>query len=175
MPKGKETKEEGISLDFSGVKPFEPMDENPTYLARITKLSEPHKAKGGTNTLVSDAEFTVLGPDEVMAVAWDLDGEGKAVLSGGYKVDKDDSPVMTKAKDRKLFRTYPIQDNALPFLYELIKAADPKADLSGKFNYIPSKLLGLNVAVKIKNEPFNEQIRARVQRVLPASAYVKPS
>ena len=174
MPKNTKpvVEEEGVALDFSGVKPFEPLDERPNYLVMITKLSEIHKAKG-SDTKVSDAEFTILGPDEVVAADWKVDDDGKAQLTGGFKADEDGSPVMTKSKGRKLFRTYPIQDNALPFLHELIKAADPKADLSGKFNYVPSKYVGITVAVKIKNEGFNEQIRARVQRVMPKSAYTE--
>ena len=163
--------EEGtISLDFSGVKPFEPLDDKEIYSLRVTKM-EPGKAKSGNHSDVVNVEFTILGPEEVKAMAWTINDDGIAAMTGGYMVDKDGAPVLTRAKDRKIFRTYSLETKALPFLHEFIKAADPKAVLDENFKFKPKTYEGLDVAAKVQNEGYNEQIRARAQRILPASAY----
>ena len=152
------SKVDEVALDFSGVKPFEAMDPEVVYLCRVTNLVlGTAKSSGQPKTSL---ELTIEAPEEVQVV--DLDGT--------RRVDKNGA-VVTKAAKRKLFREYSLKPDALPFLYEFIKAADPNAKLDEKFIFKPPNYMGLQVAVKIQNEEFEEQIRPRVHRVLPASAY----
>ncbi len=166
-PKANPTGE--MVLDFSGVKPFEALDEKVVYKIQVDSMA-PATAKSSGDPKIS-AVFTIIGPSDVKAM--DVAGEGDQMkLTGEYKVGKDGEPIMTKSKGRKLFREYSLKPDALPFLHEFIKAMDPKADLDSKtFRFNPTKYVGLTGACKIKNEVYQEQVRARVQRVLPASSY----
>lgn len=159
-----------VVLDFSGVRPFEPLDPSVTYLVRVTKLDLSESAASGAPK--SHCELTILGPEEVQVEEWipdeEADGGARKV---GMKVDVKGKPVMTKAKGRILFREFSLQPQALPFLHEFIRSVDPSAKLDEKFRYNPDKFMGLEGACTITNEAFNEQIRARVKRMLPASAY----
>ena len=158
-----------VALDFSGVKPFEPLDPRPIYLAKVTgfKLGE-SKEKNPKASL----ELTIEGPGEVQVDEWEFGADGQAVKEIGPAVDaKSGKAIMTKASGRKLFREYSLIPTALPFLYEFIKAVDPTADLSANFVLDTRNYLGLDCAVRIQNEGYQEQVRARVQRVYPASKY----
>ncbi len=158
MPKDEKVAPGEVVLDFSEVRPFEPLDPKVIYLNRVTNLTLGKSKEGKPKTSL---ELTIEAPEEVSAVD----------LEGNVQVNKDGSPRVTKAKGRKLFREFSLEPKALPFLYEFIKAADPEAKLDEKFRYNPKKYMGLPVATKIKNEEFDEQVRARVTRILPASAY----
>lgn len=147
-----------VALDFSGVKPFEAMDPDRVYLCRVTNLTLGTSKTGNPK---SSLELTIEAPAEVQVV--DLDGT--------RKTEKDGSAAMTKAAKRKLFREFSLQPDALPFLYEFIKAADPKANLDEKFVYKTKNYMGLQVAAKIQNEEYEEQIRPRVKRILAPTAY----
>lgn len=166
MPKG--TGE--VVLDFSQVKPFEPIDPTVTYQVRVTKLENRPSKSSGKPT--SHCELTIEAPEEVQVEEWvpDEAAEG-GMVKIGPKVDGKGRPVMTRAKGRLLFREYSLDPKALPFLYEFIKALDPGAKMDEKFRYDPNKFMGLVGAATIQNEAFNEQVRARVRRMLPASAY----
>ena len=158
-----------IVLDFSGVRPFEPLDPSVIYKVRVTKLDLSESQAGAPK---SHCELTILAPDEVQVEEWvpdeDADGGARKV---GMKEDAKGNPVTTRAAGRILFREFSLQPQALPFLHEFIRSVDPKAKLDEKFRYNPDKLVGLEGACTITNEAFNEQIRARVKRMLPASAY----
>jgi len=142
-----------VVLDFSGVKPFEPMDPDLVYLCQVSNLTLGTSKAAGKPKV--SAELTVKGPEEVEVVELDGTRPGRN----------------TRAAGRKLFREYSLEEKALPFLHEFIKAADPEADLGEDFRFNPQNYMGLEVAVKIQNEEYQEQIRPRVGRVLPASAY----
>jgi hypothetical protein len=142
-----------VVLDFSGVKPFEPMDPDLVYLAQVSALTLGTSKSAGKPKV--SCELTIKGPDEVEVVELDGSRPGRN----------------TKASGRKLFREYSLEEKALPFVHEFIKAADPEVDLGDNFRFNPQNYMGLEVAVKIQNEEFQEQIRPRVKRVLPASAY----
>ena len=154
----------GTVLDFSAVKPFEPLDSTVMYLCKVSDLKRDKGPKGP----MSVAEFTIEAPEEVSVEEWIADEE----VEGGWR--KGEGVVdgsATSGKGRKLFRNFSLLPQALPFLYELIKAADPEAELNEAFRYKESDYVGLQVAVKITNEAFDEQVRARVRKILPASAY----
>jgi hypothetical protein len=158
-----------VVLDFSGVRPFEPLDPSVIYLIRVDKLENRESKEGKP---LSHCEISITAPEEVQVEEWIPDEEApEGMRKVGMKTDDKGNPVMTKAKGRKLFREFSLQPQALPFLHEFIKAVDPSAKLDDKYRYNPDKFVGLEGACKINNEAFNEQIRARVARMYPASAY----
>lgn len=167
MPKP-DTQGETI-LDFSGVKPFEPPDSGLTYLARVSANVRGKGPAGPTSAV----EFTILAPEEVPVEEWIQDD----TVEGGYKkgdgivLDDHEAPVMTKASGRKLFRNFSHASQALPFLHEFIRGVDPEAELNETFKYREENYVGLQCAVKITNEAYDEQVRPRVKKILPASAY----
>ncbi len=162
---------EDLVLDFTGVKPFEPLDEKVIYLNEITDLKKGKAASSGEDKY--SLILTIKGPDQVKAMATTEDAEGHLKLTGEYKVDKDGNPVVTKCAGRKLFREYSCKPEALPFLHEFLRGAgeDDKSLSTKRFVMKPEKYIRLQIACKIKNEVYDEQVRARVQRILPASAY----
>lgn len=161
---------EDLVLDFTGVKPFEPLDEKATYLCEVADLKKGKAASSGEDKY--SLVLTINKPDQAKAMATAETDQGLK-LTGEYKVDKDGGPVMTKAGGRKLFREYSVVPEALPFLHEFLRAAgETDQSLSTKrFVMKPEKYIGVQVACKVKNEVYAEQVRARVQRILPASAY----
>ena len=128
-----------VVLDFSGVRPFEPLDENRWYLVRVSRFELGRAAPERGGGPKASLELTVVKPEEY---------EG-----------------------RKLFREFSLQPQALPFLHQFIKAVDPEAELDEDFIFKPSDYIGLECAVRVRNEEFEEQIRSRVGRMAPASAY----
>jgi len=157
-----------VILDFSGVRPFEPLDPSQMYKIRVSKLENGQGPSGPK----SHCELTITGPDEVQVEEWipdeEADGGARRI---GMKIDGKGNPVMTKASGRILFREFSLQPQALPFLHEFIRSVEPSAKLDEKFRYNPDNFVGLEGACTITNEAFNEQIRARVKRMYPASAY----
>lgn len=133
--------QEEVILDFSGVKPYEPLEEGKWYLVQISKfeVGRAAPARGGGPKI--SAEFTVTVPEQY---------EG-----------------------RKLFREFSLQPQALPFLHQLLHVVAPEEELGEDFILKPSDYIGAELAVRIKNEEFEEQIRSRIARMAPASAYVK--
>lgn len=160
-----------VILDFSQVKPFEPLNSAQVYLCRVTGNALGRSKEGGPKTSV---ELTIEGPEMVQVEEWlpDENADGGLKKGRGLVIDeKTNKPSMTKAKGRKLFREYSLQSQALPFLYEFIKAINPESEMGEGFRFVPENYMGFQVAVKIQNEAFEEQVRARVKKVLPASAY----
>jgi len=166
-PKGLATGE--VVLDFSGVKPFEPLDPTRKYQCVVTKLERGTGPKGPKSSL----QLTITGPEETQVEEWIPDESAEGGMSKvGMKInEKTGDPVMTKAAKRLLFREFSLLSQALPFLYEFIRAVDPGAKLDEKFRYLEKNYVGLPCAVSIDNEAFDEQIRARVKHFYPASAY----
>ena len=161
-------KPEEVILDFSQVKPFEPLDPSVRYNVRVTKLDI---SKSAANKPKSHCELTIESPDEVQVEEWvPDDGAEGGMVKAGPKVDANGEPVMTSAKGRMLFREFSLEPQALPFLYEFIKAVDPKAVLDETFRYDPRLYEGLTASCTIQNEAFEEQIRARVRRMYAVSA-----
>jgi len=148
-----EPKEE-VTLDFSGIEPFLPLDPDRRYLTRVSSLKvgviKTGENKGGQKV---SAEFTVLKPEKI-------------------EVQTDEGPKTVKAEGRKLFREYPLMPQALPFFHEFL-SANGETKLGDKFKFNPANYLGNEVAVDINNEEYQEQIRSRVRKVLPANAYVE--
>lgn len=158
-----------VILDFSQVRPFEPLDPSITYLVRVTKLDISRSQAGKPK---SHCELTIEDPAEVQVEEWVPDEEAEGGMAqAGPKVDENGNPVMTRAKGRMLFREFSLEPKALPFLYEFIKAVDSDAVLDESFRYNPKEYEGLTAACTINNEAYDEQIRARVKRMYPASAY----
>lgn len=157
-----------VVLDFSQVKPFEPLDPNGRYLVRCLKL-EIGKAAGGPK---SSCQLQVVSPEEVQVEEWvpDEDAEG-GMRKVGMLVDDKGAPVMTKAKGRIFFREFSHQPQALPFLYEFIKAINPEAELGEDFKYNPKEYEGMEACCTIQNDAFGEQVRPRVKRMYPASTF----
>lgn len=153
-------------LDFSQVKPFEPIDGKEIYDAVVEEAKRGVGPKGPKTSVV----FSITGPEEVKAEEWvaDDEAEGGMISTGEYKLDENGDVLMVKATNRKLFREYSHDPKALPFLYEFIKAVDPQAELGEGFKFNEKDYIGLPVRVKIKNEAYEEQIRPRVSKVLPA-------
>ena len=157
-----------IVLDFSGVRPFEPLDPSIVYKIRVDKLENGQGPSGPK----SHCEMSILGPTEVQVEEWIPDEEAPGgMVKSGMKTDSKGNAVMTRAEGRKLFREFSLTPQALPFLHEFIRAVDPTAKLNDKFRYNPDNYVGLEGACKVTNEAFNEQIRARVARMYPASSY----
>lgn len=151
-----------VVLDFTGVKPFEPLDEKAVYLIGVDSIT-PTTADSGAP--MEKMVFSIKGPTEVQAMGT-KEEDGELKLTGEY------AGHTTKAAGRKLFRNYMLQENAMPFLYEFIKGVDPKADLNTKtFKFRPAAYIGLEAACRIKNRVYNGQVQADVARILPASAY----
>ena len=161
-----------IILDFSKVRPFEPLDPRQKYLCRVTKLERGRGPQGPRSHL----ELTIEAPEEVQVEEWIPDEAAEGGMSKvGPKFDeKTGDPVMTKAKGRILFREFSLLTQALPFLYEFIKAVAPETKLDEKFRYLEKNYMGLPCTCSVTNEAFQEQIRARVKRMTPASAYKAP-
>lgn len=157
-----------VVLDFSQVKPFEPLSSKGKFLVRVTKLDISKSQSGNPK---SHCELTIEGPEEAQVEEWVEDDGAEGGMRMVGPLEKDGEPVMTKAKGRILFREFSLEPKALPFLYEFIKAVDPEAVLDETFRYKPENYMGLTAAVSIQNEAFEEQIRARVRRMYPASAY----
>lgn len=130
-----------VILDFSGVRPFEPLEERDDkggliyYACQVTALRLGKAQKGGGPK--ASLELTVQSPE--------------------------------KYAKRKLFREYSLQPQALPFLYEFIRAVDPGEELGEDFRFNPDKYIGLSCAVTVQNEKFDEQIRSRVKKVFSAN------
>ncbi len=154
MPEKKATKavaapEKGeVVIDFSGVRPFEPLLEDLIYLCSVDKLELGMGPKGKK----VHAEFVVKAPEEIEIET--EAGEAETIRIDG----------------RRLFREYSLVPEALPFFHELLRALG-ETDLGANFKFKASKYIGEEVAVKVKNEEYQEQIRSKVQKVLPASAY----
>lgn len=159
-----------VVLDFSQVKPFEPLDPKTTYLVRVTKME--NRSSKASGSPMSHCEMTIEGPEEVQVEEWHPDESAPGGMAKvGPKTDSRGNAITTRSKGRLLFREYSLEPKALPFLYEFIKAVDPKAVLNENFRYNPQNYMGLTAAATIQNEAFDEQIRARVKRMYPASAY----
>jgi hypothetical protein len=163
----KKSKEE--VLDFGGVKPFEPMNSKAMVLAAVTGCERAAGPKGP----MSNVEFTITSPDEIAVEEWieDAEAEGGYVKGDGIVMVDDDNAKMTKAKGRKLYRSYSHTPDALPFLYEFVKAAKPGTDLTGKFKMVEKDFIGVVLALKFKNEAYEEQIRGKPSKCLPAAAF----
>jgi len=163
---------DSVALDFTGVKPFEPLDPNVVYLLAVDKmeLGESKQKKPKVHM-----ELTIIGPEQVQVEEWDAEG-GSAI---GLKVDGNKEPVMTQAAKRKLFREFSLEEKALPFLHDALKAINPDVNLTPKdkkgesvpFSLKPAEFLGLQVAGKIQNEAYEGTVNARLKKLLPASAY----
>ena len=157
-------------LDFSGVTPFEPLDSGVIYLCKVSNLDKGTSKDGTRKT--SNAELEIVGPEEVNAEVWEPNDEGDLVFVG-----KSDKKI--KAAGRKLFRTFTLEPQALPFLYNFLKALDPDVNLGGKdddgniipFRYRPAEWIGMQLAVKGDNEAYQEQVRLRPNKVYPADRY----
>ena len=149
-------------LDFSQVKPFEPIDPSIKYLARVTKLERGQGPKGPKSSL----QLTIEAPEECLVEEWVEDGNAEG---GMAKVGMTDRT--TRAKGRMLFRELSLTPQSLPFLHEFIKAVTPDAVLDDKFRYAEKNYGGLPVVVSIDNGAYEEQIRARVRHFYPASSY----
>ena len=149
-----------VVLDFSGVRPFEPLDPNVVYLCSISAL-DLSKSKEGKPK--SHCELTILEPDEVNVEEW--------VGSPGERKPGAMLETKTKAKGRKLFREFSLQPDALPFLHTFLRAVDPDIKLDEKFSYRPGEYVGMQVGVRVVNEEYDEQIRSRPKTFHPASAY----
>lgn len=149
MPKGElKGEQDFVPIDFSGVTPFEPLDEARIYLTQVSALVPGTGPSGGKVR----AELTVQKPEEI-----EVEVEGKVTT--------------LKTKGRKLFREYSLLPQSLPYFYEFLRAVDPNVVLGKDFKFKPSDYVGLECAVRVQNEEYDEQIRSKVRKVLPASAF----
>ncbi len=148
-------------LDFSGVTPFEPLDSSVMYLVKTTNL---RTDMSSTGKKMAVAEMTIVAPEEVRAEVWEPDEEGNLQYVGL-------SDKMIKAKGRKLFRNFTLEPQALPFLYNYLKAMDPDVELNEAFRFRPADWIGMDLCVKGQNEAFQEQVRLRPNNMYPASRF----
>ncbi len=155
-PKAQKGPIDEVALDFSGVKPFEAMDEGTIYLCSTDSLKlGTSKNQNPKASLVA----TIVAPDE--APVADFDGSNQIGV-----LDRT-----TKAKNRKLFREFSLLPDALPFLYEYVKAVDPEVVLDENFVLKTKEYTGLRFACKIKNREYEGTIRPDIKRILPESAF----
>ena len=150
-------------LDFSDVRPFEPLDSNVTYLVRCTNLE---KRTASTGSKMYTAELTVVAPEEVRVEDWEPDDEAEGGMSFVGLSEKT-----TKAEGRKLFRNFSLEPQSRPFLYQFLKAMDPNVELNEAFRLKPADWIGMELATKGINNAYNEQVRLQPNRLYPASAY----
>jgi len=162
LPRRVETEEE--ILDFSDVRPFEPLDDRVLYKVRVDTMEKGLSQRSAQKKI--RCEFSILEPDEVAVEEWEPD---ESAPGGAKKVGYSDRT--TRAAGRKLFREYSLQSQALPFLYQLLKALDPNVELNEAFRFNPADWIGMEAAVRIHNEAFEEQIRPRIDRVYPVSRF----
>ncbi len=153
-------------LDFSEVRPFEPLDDREIYKVRVTNMEK--GVSNRSNQKKVTCEMTIIGPEEVAIEEWEPDEEAEG---GMKKVGYSERTV--KASGRKLFREFSLQSQALPFLYQLLKALDPDVQLNEAFVFKPGDWIGMEASAKLHNEAFEEQIRPRVDRIYPADRYDK--
>lgn len=130
-----------VGLDFSGVKPFEPLPEKDEV--------------GGTKLYLCEVEDIRLG-------------EGPKGKKASVTLNVIQPEEFQK---RKLFREYSLLPQALPFLHEFILAAKPGTKLGEDYRFRPAEFIGDRVAVSVQNEPYEEQIRSRVKKVHPSDKF----
>jgi len=153
-PKGAAQEKGEVNIDFSKVRPFEPLNEknadgsDAIYLTHIDKM----EIRQGPKGKMAHTEFVVDAPEEI-------------------EIETEAGPETIKIDGRRLFREFSLVTEALPFLHELLRAADPDVELGANFKFKPSNYIGVQVALKVKNEEYQEQIRSKPNKVLPASAY----
>ena len=148
-------------LDFSEVRPFEPLDSSIVYLVKTSNLE---KQMSSTGKKMAVAEMTIVAPKECRVENWEPDEEGNLVFVGL-------SDRTIKCVGRKLFRNFTLEPQALPFLYNYLKAMDPDVELNEAFRFRPAEWVGLQLAVKGPNEAYNEQVRLRPTNVYPTSRF----
>jgi hypothetical protein len=125
-------------IDFSGIKPFEPIDPSVKYKALVTVCKKGVSGSGGATYPV---EFTITAPDVVDGVV------GATTEKTGNKVN---------AKNRKIFKSYSKSPKALGFLYEFINACKPGTPLGAGFKMIPEDYVGCEVVLTITNKESNK-------------------
>lgn len=150
-------------LDFSDVRPFEPLDSGVMYLVRTSNLT---KSTASTGSKMYTAELEIIAPEEVRVEDWQLDAEAEGGMSFTGLSERT-----TKAAGRKLFRNFSLEPQSRPFLYQYLKAMDPNVELNEAFRMRPGDWIGMGLAVKGKNRAFNEQVRLSPDRLYPASAF----
>ena len=155
-----------VTIDFSSVKPFDPLDQDRMYRYSVRDMVVGEGPQGPKIR----TELTIDAPDEVQAEEWSYDEDGHPVAKTGM-MEKDGKPVMTRAKGRLLFREFSLLPQALPYFHGFLKSLDPTVELGSKFKLKAEEWIGLQGAAKIENEPYEEQIRARVKATYPASRY----
>ncbi|KKM76870.1 hypothetical protein LCGC14_1375840 [marine sediment metagenome] len=163
-----------VALDMSTVKPFEAMDASIPYRVR---LSDGKIEKASTGADVFNAVFDVVSPEEVQGIGVLVDKKGNPVLTdeghvqvGDPMVDEAGNAVMVQAAKRKLFRIFTLTEKAYPFLHEMVRALDPNQVLDENFVFKPKEYIGLEAMARIKNEGYEEQIRARITRLTAVAA-----
>ena len=149
-------------LDFSDVRPFEPLDSSIMYLVKTSNLEN---AVASTGKKMAVAEMTIVKPEECLAEIWEPDEESGDIVFKGLSDRK------IKCAGRKLFRNFTKTSEALPFLYNYLKAMNPDVELNEAFRFKPAEWIGLDLAVKGTNEAYNEQVRLRPNNVYPASRF----
>jgi len=154
-------KSDKVILDFSEVRPFEPLDPSELYQCRVRALDVSTAQSGQPK---SHCELEILTPEDVLVEGWEQDDEA----AGGMK-SVGMTERTTRAAGRILFREFSLQPQALPFLYQFLKAVDPDVELTEAWEYKPEEYIGLECSAKIHNEAFQEQIRARIDRIYPAA------
>lgn len=148
-------------LDFTDVKPFEPLDSRVVYKARVDNL-EIKTASTGKKMAVAD--FVILAPEEVQAEVWEENDNGDLVF-------KSFDGNVVKAAGRHLFRNFTLESQALPFLYNFLKACDPDVVLTEAFRFHPMEWIGRELAVKGTNSAYEEQVRLQPNKTYPVTRY----
>ncbi len=148
-------------LDFSEVKPFDPLDSKVMYKCRVSDL-ENQDASTGKKMVV--AELEIIAPEEVYAENWEENDEGELVFVGL-------SDRKIKAAGRKLFRNFVKEPKALPFLHQFIKACKPDEELNEAYRFNPAKFIGDELAVKGTNSAYNEQVRLQPNKLYSVDKY----
>lgn len=158
---------DGEILDFSEVRPFDPLDSKAMYKVRVSNLEN---VDASTGKKMAAAELEILAPEEVQAEEWLENDEGELTYVG-MATNKDGSPRMIKAAGRKLFRNFVKEPKALPFLYQFLKACDPDVELNEAFRFKPAEWIGMELAIKGENQAYNEQVRLAPNKLYPVSKF----
>ena len=158
MPKENKDKDKtnpnaDISIDFTGVVAFGPLDPDVMYKAVISDVGSGNTDKGATVAV----EFSLIAPEEVTIVDPDTDEKVTVPIVG-----------------RKISRTYSMVPAAMPFFLALLKAIGiPEAELKGPFSLKPATILGNPVALTVYNDVYQGEVRSYVGKVLPVAQYDK--
>ena len=121
---------------------------------------------GGNEPLPDDAPYLCM----VTKFEPGKSRQGQGKIDVEYTVSEPEEYA-----NRKLFRTYSLQPQALFALRDTLQALgeDPKSLSDKAFQVVPDAYIGRSCVVYIQNETYNERINSRPRRVAHADTWTE--